>query len=85
MNWESSIGTHALPHVKQIASGKLIRNTGVQPSPVPCDNLEVVGRGWGSRKIQEGGDICILIAGSCCSTAEANTTLQSSYPPVKNK
>ena len=39
------------------------------------DNLE----GWdgmgGGREVQEGGDICILMADSYCCTAETNTTL----------
>ena len=42
---------------------------------VLCDNLE----GWdgvgGGREVQEGGDICILKADSCCCMAEANTIL----------
>ena len=49
-----------------------------------CDNLE----GWdglgGGREVQEGRDICISIADSCC-VAETNTALQSNYPPTKNK
>ena len=39
----------------------------------------LLGRGWGggcSKKvIQEGGDICIHIAGSLCCTAKTNTML----------
>ena len=39
---------------------------------VLCDNLE----GWdgmgGEREVQDRGDICILMAGLCC-TAESNT------------
>ena len=39
-----------------------------------------MGKGWdeggvGGREAQEGGDICILTADSCCCTAETNTTL----------
>ena len=44
---------------------------------VLCDSLE----GW-CGEVQEGGDICILMADSCCFMAEANTIL-SNYPPVK--
>ena len=44
-------------------------------NPVLSDNLE----GWdgveGGREVQEGGDICILIADSHCCRAETNTTL----------
>ena len=39
--------------------------------------------GW--EQAQEGGDICVLIADSCCCTAETNTTLKSNYPLIKNK
>ena len=38
-----------------------------------CDDQE--GRVRGGRETQEGGDICICIADSCCCTAETNTTL----------
>ena len=31
--------------------------------------------GGGGREAQKEGDICILIADSCCCTAETNTTL----------
>ena len=31
------------------------------------------------RQAQEGGDICVFMAGSPCQTAETNTTLQSNY------
>ena len=40
-------------------------------SPVLCDDLEC----WDMEKVQEGGDICILIADSRFYTAETNTTL----------
>ena len=43
--------------------------------PVPCDSAEGGDAGQGRRKAHEGGDICILMANSCCSMAEANTTL----------
>ena len=36
-----------------------------------CDNPE----GWGGREVQEGGDICILMADSRCCVAETKTTL----------
>ena len=37
------------------------------------------GAGW------EGGDICIHVADSLCYTAETNTTLLSSVPPLFKK
>ena len=40
-----------------------------------CDNLEGWDRVEGRRELQEGGDICISVADSCCCTAEANTIL----------
>lgn len=38
------------------------------------------GLGWGlwdweGRKTQEGGDICVIVVGLCCCTAEANAAL----------
>ena len=40
-----------------------------------CDNLE----GWdgmgGGRGDQEGGDMCVPVADSCCFMAETNTIL----------
>ena len=41
---------------------------------------------WGvGREVQEGTDICILVADSHCCVAEASTILQSNYPPNKKK
>ena len=44
-----------------------------------CDGLEGWdagdGRKVGGRVVQEGGDMCILIAYSLCCTAKANSTL----------
>jgi hypothetical protein len=40
-----------------------------------------MGRG---REVQEGGGIFILMADVPCSVEETNT-LQSNYPPTKNK
>ena len=37
------------------------------------------------REVQDGGDIRIPIADSCCYIAETNTLLLSNYPPNKNK
>ena len=43
--------------------------------------------GWGSgwRQVQEGRDICILLANSCSCMTETNTTLYSNYPLMRNK
>ena len=42
-----------------------------------CDDLEEWDGDGGEREAQEGGAICIYIimADSCCSTAETNTAL----------
>ena len=42
--------------------------------------------GWGSEgEVQEGRDLCVLMADSHCCMAEANTMFESNYPPIKNK
>ena len=40
-------------------------------NPVLCDNLE----GWDGREGQEGDDMCVPMADSCCCIAETNATL----------
>ena len=40
-----------------------------------CDDLEGWNGGLGVRKPQEGGDICIHTADSCCCAAETNAML----------
>ena len=75
--WESSIEIYTLPYVKQIAIGRLVYNIG---SSAQCSVITWRGR----REAQDGGDICILMADSCCGTAETNTTLQSNYLIIKN-
>ena len=52
---------------------------------VLCDNLEGKDEIGGRREVQEGGDICISMADLCLYMAETNRTLQSNYPPIKNK
>ena len=42
-----------------------------EPSLALCDSL-AGGVGWGWGVVQEGGDICILLAESQCWTAETN-------------
>ena len=48
-----------------------------------CDNLEG-GIGRGGREVQEGGDICMLMADSCCCMAETDATLLCNYLPIKS-
>ena len=50
-----------------------------------CDDLEGWNGGGGGRETQEGGDLCVHTVDSHCCTAEANTTLESSYTPKKKK
>lgn len=47
-------------------------------------NLEGWDREADGKEVQKGGDICIPIVDSLCSTAETNTLL-SNYTPVKIK
>ena len=74
MNWESGIETYTLPYVKLIASGNLLYYAG-SSKLVLCDSLEGWDRVGGGREVQEGGDICILMADSCWCMAEINTIL----------
>ena len=41
--------------------------------------------GWGGREAQEGGNICIHLAESCCCAAETNTTYKSIILQLKKK
>ena len=43
--------------------------------PVFCDNLEKWDAVGGRREVQEGGNMCIPMADSCCCIAETNTVL----------
>ena len=74
MIWQSSIETYTLPYVKQIVSGNLLCDPG-NPKPILCDNLEGWDGGGGGREVQEGGDICILMADSCWCVAETTPLL----------
>ena len=40
-----------------------------------CDDLDGWNGGWGGSEAQKGGDICIVMADSRCSTAETNPAL----------
>ena len=73
-NWESSTKTYTLPYVKQTASGNLLYNR-ESFNLVRHSNLEGWNRAVGGREVPEEGDICILIAESCCCMPETNTTL----------
>ena len=59
---ESSIETCILPYVKQIASGELLYKTG--SSSRPSVTPQRGGMAGIEREVQEGGDICILMADS---------------------
>ena len=47
-----------------------------------CDDLGG-GGGEEGRKVNEGGDICIHIADSCCGTAETNNIVKQLYSNKK--
>lgn len=52
----------------------------------PASSSVIIQRGGmgEGKEAQEGGDICIIMPDSCCCCmAESNTTLQSSFPPIK--
>ena len=55
--------TYTLPHVKQIASGNLLHDTG-SSNLVLCDNLERWD-GVGVGKKVQGEDICVPMSDSC--------------------
>ena len=50
-----------------------------------CDSLDGWDGAGGGREVQEGGDMCILMADSHCCMAETNTTMESNYLSIKNK
>ena len=74
VNGECSVEERALPYVKYIANGNL-----------PYDSANsnwgsiTTWRGWervrGGRELQAGGDICTLMANSCCCMAEIKPIL----------
>ena len=73
MNRETSIDTHTLQCVKQIASRKLLYSRGSSAwCPAMTWRGGMVGDG---REVQEGGSICMHIADSHSCTVETNTTL----------
>ena len=71
--WQNSIETYTLPHVKQIASGSFLYDTG-NPKPVLSYNLERWGGERDGRRDQEGGDTCIS---QFSSVAQSCPTLQA--------
>ena len=50
-------------------------------------SIALHGVGWGGRQreVQEGGDICIPMVDSCRCMIEANTALETNYPPIKKE
>ena len=71
-NGESSINICTVLGIKQMAGHKLLYNTGAQ--------LGAPGRprgvGWGEgEEVQEGGDMCKIMADLHYCMAETNTTL----------
>ena len=64
---------HTLPHVKWIASGKLLYKK--ELNLVLCDDLKWWDGDGLCKGGKDGGNTCILTADSCCCTAESNTAL----------
>ena len=59
---------------------ELLYNTG---SPVCC-SVMIREVAWEKqREVQEGRDICTIMADLCCCMAETNKMLQSKFPKVK--
>ena len=73
-NGQSSINIYTLPVlcVKQSTDEKLLYYTG---SSAWHSVMTWKGGIRVLEEAQEGGDICIIMADSCCSMAETNTTL----------
>ena len=63
-----------LPYVEWAARENLLCDSG---SSDRCSLT--TWRGWdeveGGREVQEGGDVCMPMADSCCCVAETNTVL----------
>lgn len=76
VDWESATAVYTATG-KQVASGRLLHNTG---SSAPCSVMTwrvEWGRGWqGSSR---GCDICSPVAGSLRCTVKINTTLKQLY------
>ena len=72
-SWECSTHIYTLPCVTQIANTKFLIAQGAQLGALWLPRR--VGWSGGGREVQGEGDICILMADSCCHTAETNTTL----------
>ena len=74
MSCERSSEAYASPQAKLGSQ----RESPVRPgrsNPALCDSLEEWEGVGGGREVQEGGDMCIPVANSCCSMAETNTIL----------
>ena len=69
-----------------MADGKLLYSTG---NSAPRSVITWRGGGaWSWREAREGGDICVHVADSHCSTVETNNTVNQLYftlPPQKKK
>ena len=70
-NWEIRTDTYTQPCVKQIASGKLLYNTGSSDQCPVTTERERMQCGAG-RKAQGGEDTCKHTAESHCCTAETH-------------
>ena len=83
MNWECSMERYTTICKVDSQWSFVVRHKKL--NSMLCDKLE----GWdgveGRREVQEGRDVCIPMADSCWCVVETNTTLQSNYPPIKNK
>ena len=73
-NWESGTGTYTLPYVKSDSQREFAVWRRELKSGAQWQFLGV-GCVGGGREVQEGGDVWIPMADSCCYLAETNTIL----------
>ena len=62
------VGICSLPYAKQRASGSLLKQA-------LCESLEAGDGVGGGKEVQEGGDACLPMVGSCCCVAETSKIL----------
>ena len=65
MKWETGIGIHTVPCIKEITTENLLRR---EVYSMLCGDLN-------GKETQNRGGTCICITDSICCTAETNTTL----------
>ena len=75
MDGESGPDLHTRQRVRQTAGQKLLHVLNQELSAGLPDGLGMGG--WGGRRRQEGGNVCLGRADLCCHTAETNITFKT--------